>query len=77
MALVHGCQWLPLVALARLDKGRVRGGEGGRGRRADGGRMKGGKKEGGRDGGRWIDIWIVMEITAQRGVEQGEHITDS
>lgn len=49
----------------------------GRGRRADGGRMKGGKKEGGRDGGRWIDIWIVMEITSQRGVEQGEHITDS
>lgn len=28
MALVHGCQWLPLVAPARLDQGcgRVRGG---------------------------------------------------
>lgn len=29
MALVHGCQWLPLVAPARLDQGWgwVRGGE--------------------------------------------------
>lgn len=72
MALVHGCQWLPLVALARLDKGRVRGGEGAQGRWRENERGKEGRRERRREVDRYMDSY-GDNITAGRRARRAHY----